>query len=132
MALVREEGVRLSVERDKAKESLKTNKHIFDKERKLVNARLYELSVTYKAHQKLKANTLVICKAMVKLRKEYSQLSVWIGEQLGLLKSEGQEKTRAMLDEVGRQVEREVGVLRDKLQSRGEEARGARSESKQR
>jgi transposase len=84
----------------------------------MINNRLHELSVTYKAHQKLKGNLKNLFKTVKNVKDEQTKCSSWVKEQLKAIGGEVQEKTRGMLDEVGKQVELEVKALGERLQNK--------------
>ncbi len=48
----------------------------------MINNRLHELSVTYKAHQKLKGNLKNLFKTVKNVKDEQTKCSSWVKEQL--------------------------------------------------
>lgn len=77
----------------------------------MINNRIIELSVTYKAHQKLKGALRQFSKTIRQLKEDQANLYALAKNQLKTMGQHMQDYAKKMLDEVGKQVELEVTAL---------------------
>ena len=61
-------------ERDKLKDTSKNSMALFDRERKMLNQRLHELSITYRSHQKLKGSLKQLIKMLAHVKEEHMKI----------------------------------------------------------
>lgn len=83
----------------------------FERERKMLNSRLHDLTRSYKSHQKLKSHIKAALKSIHSVREDHIRLQSYISEQIRKLSQANENAVRALLDFVGEKVAKQVESL---------------------